>query len=182
MIDAQTLQRFPLFDGLAAKDLEVLSQNLRPLHLEAGEMLITEGSATRAPLFLVEVGALEVTRRDAQGKSHRIVELHPPTVVGELEFLGPVHSSASVRATAEIRGMLLPRERFETLFEAGEPAAYHLALTIGRVVSQRLAETNMLLVKALADSPQRFEKVVTAQLDKEALARADAELEALLKR
>jgi CRP-like cAMP-binding protein len=180
VIDVAMLKMLPLFDSLDDGHLEVLTKNLRPLHMEAGEMLITEHSETRAPLFIVEDGELEVSRKDAKGVSHRITVLEPPTVVGELEFLADVNSSASVKALTEVSGMLLPRAQFQKLFAAGEPTAYHLALAIGRMLSERLADTNTLLIKALSDSPERLERVSNAQFDSDALSKIDDELEQLL--
>jgi CRP-like cAMP-binding protein len=180
VIDVSMLKMLPLFDTLVEEHLEVLTKNLRPLHMEAGEMLITETTQTRGPLFIVEDGELEISRKDSKGVSHKITVLDPPTVVGELEFLADVNSSASVKALTEVSGMLLPRACFQALFAAGEPAAYHLALAIGRMLSERLADTNMLLVKALSDSPERLERVSNAQFDHEALTRIDDELDQLL--
>jgi CRP-like cAMP-binding protein len=180
VIDAAKLKTLPLFETLVEEHLEILTRNLRPLHMDAGEVLITERSETRGPLFIVEDGELEVSRADNNGVSHRITVLEPPTVVGELEFLADVRASASVEALTEVGGMLLPRASFQALFAAGEPAAYHLALAIGRMLSKRLADTNTLLVKALSDSPERLARVSSAQFDSEALARIDEELRQLL--
>lgn len=179
-MDASTLGHIGLFEDLTPEHLEVLAKNLRPLHMEAGEMLITENSETRAPLLIITDGTLEVTRQDAHGTSHSITTLEPPTVVGELEFLADVPASASVKVLSEVRGVLLPRARFQILFEEGQPAAYALALSIGRVLSQRLADTNLLLIKALAGQPERMRKIEQAQFDAKALANIDAELDSLL--
>ena len=180
-MDIATLGRIGFFTNLKPAHLEVLAKNLRPLHLSAGEMLITEDAPTRAPLFVIGTGLVEVTRRDADGKPHPIATLEPPTVVGELEFLADVPSSASVRAVDEISGVLLPRERFQALFEAGEPAAYSLALLIGKLVSKRLADTNKLLIRALVTESDRARRSGNKSLDGAALASVDLELEALLK-
>ncbi len=179
-MDASTLGHIGLFEDLTQEHLDVLARNLRPLHMDAGEMLITESSETRAPLLVVTDGILEVTRRDADGTSHTITKLEPPTVVGELEFLANVPASASVKAVSEVSGVLLPRARFQALFDEGQPAAYALALSIGRILSQRLADTNHLLIKALAGQPERMRAVEQAQFDAKALANIDAELDALL--
>jgi CRP-like cAMP-binding protein len=122
----------------------------------------------------------KITRKDPNGKPRPIVTLEPPTVVGELEFLADVPSSASVVAIEELSGVLLPRERFQALFEAGEPAAYALALLIGRLVSKRLADTNKLLIRALVTESSTH-RGGDKQLDGAALASVDEELEALLR-
>ncbi|MBI5509596.1 MAG: cyclic nucleotide-binding domain-containing protein [Deltaproteobacteria bacterium] len=180
-MDVATLGKIGFFADLKPAHLEVLAKNLRPLHMEAGELLIAEDAPTRAPLFVIDRGRLQVSRKDAAGHAHPIVTLEPPTVVGELEFLADVPSSASVMAVEELSGVLLPRERFQTLFEAGEAAAYALALSIGRLVSKRLAETNKLLIRALVTEPDRLKKTAGASANTAALAGVDAELDALLK-
>jgi len=151
MFDIEKLRNLPLFANLADEHLAVLGQNLRPLSLSSGEILVSEGQATKGPLMIVEDGFLEVTRNDHNGKKHTLAMLEPPTVIGELEFLADVKSSATVIAHDDVTGYLLPRRRFEALLVAEEPAAYHLAVAIGKVVSERLAETNESLANALAD-------------------------------
>jgi CRP/FNR family transcriptional regulator, cyclic AMP receptor protein len=179
-MDVATLSKIGFFADLKPAHLEVLARNLRPLHMSAGETLIAEDAPTRAPLFVVDRGRLEVTRKDPGGTPRPIVTLEPPTVVGELEFLADVPSSASVVAIEELSGVLLPRERFQALFEAGEPAAYALALLIGKLVSKRLADTNKLLIRALV-TEGRAHGGGDNKLDGMALASVDEELEALLR-
>ena len=179
-MDVATLGRIGFFADLKPAYLEVLARNLRPLHMSAGEMLITEDAPTRAPLFVIDQGKLEVTRKAPDGTPRPIATLESPTVVGELEFLADVPSSASVKAVTELAGVLLPRERFQALFDAGEPAAFALALLIGRLVSKRLADTNKLLIRALVtEGPTRPSG--GRKLDGAALASVDDELEALLR-
>jgi CRP-like cAMP-binding protein len=174
------LKGFKLFSRLPDPDLEVLAKNMRPLHIEAGQALVEEGVTTRGPLMLVMTGALEVSRRDIDEVKHTLAKLQPPTVIGEMEFLADIGSSATVTAVDEVSGFLLPRDRFEALFDQGEAAAYHLALAIGRIVSERLAATNVALTRALSKKPEQLAKVQKA-IDSKKLADVDAELEALLK-
>ena len=181
MIAPEVLQQLGLFANLSRDLIGVLAKHLRPLGVEAGELLVTEGVTTRGPLFIVTDGDLEVSRQDASGASRTLAFLEPPTVVGEMEFLADVVSSASVRATSDVTGALLPRDRFEALFEAGEPAVFHLALAIGRLVSQRLADTNVLLSKALSHQPERLAKVQKVQATPGALSSIDDELDELLR-
>ncbi len=149
MITIDDLHKLSLFSTLRPEHLEVLLKNLRPLHMEEGESLVQEGVVTHGPLFIITDGNVEVSKLDSHGKPRTLVILEPPTVIGEIEFLGDIESSATVTTHDEVSGYLLPRARFEALFEAGEPAAYHLALAIGKLVSERLAQTNKLLSKAL---------------------------------
>ena len=178
MTDVSALADIPLLKALGADKLEILVKNLRPLHIEAGEALVSEGLTTRGPLFIITAGRVQVSRKDDHGEARPLVDLPPPTVIGEMEFLADIESSATVTAIDTVEGYLLPRARFEALFTAGEPVAYHLAKAIGSIVSLRLSETNRLLSKAL--SGERLAKVQKAQLSSEALAGIDDELDALL--
>lgn len=180
LISTAQLRQVALFSRLPGPALEVLAKNMRPLHMESGEALVSEGVTTRGPLLLVVDGGLEVSRKDSAGVAHTLARLEPPTVIGEMEFLADIASSATVTATGEVSGFLLPRERFEALFEQGEAAAYHLALAIGRIVSERLAASNVALTRALSRDPEKLAKVQKA-IDSKSLAAVDAELEALLK-
>lgn len=174
-IDTGKLKQVALFSKLGDADLDTLASKMRPLHMEAGQDLVTEGVTTRGPLMIITEGQVEVSRQ-----SKVLVTVEPPTAIGEMEFLAEIQSSATVTAKTEVSGYLLPRALFEKLMEEEDRAAYHLALSIGRFVSERLAETNILLTKALSSDPERMEKVQRAQLSSEALENIDAELDALL--
>lgn len=179
-IDVHALQMVELFEDLGIEHLEILAKNLRPLSIDAGELLVEEGVTTQGPLLLILEGRVQVSAKDAKGDAHVIATLEPSTVIGELEFLADVPSSATVRALDNVSGFLLPRTRFGALMDANQPAAFHVALAIGRFVSQRLAETNALLTKALANQPERLQKIQTAQAEGSSMEAIDAELEALL--
>jgi len=179
MIDPAQLSQVALFSGMKSEHLSTLVKSLRPLHIEGGQELVSEGVTTRGPLMIVTKGMLEVTRKDPKGVAQTLAMLEPPTVIGELEFLADVKSSATVTAHDDVEGYLLPRQRFEALFDEGEAAAYHLALAIGRIVSKRLADTNVLLAKALSKDSKRMVKVQKAQFSNN-MNELDAELQALL--
>ena len=180
MATGEQLAGLDLFSDLRPEHRDVLAQNLRPLDIEAGEHLVTEGVSTQGPLFIIVAGAVSVSRRDPEGTPRTLATVPPPSVIGEMEFLGEVESSATVTATEHIQGYLLPRARFQALFEAGEPAAYYLALAIGRLVSERLAATNNLLAKALAGDAERLLTVQKAQVNNAPLDQVDEALQALL--
>lgn len=149
MPDVAELQQVALFSSLKAEHIDVLRKNLRPLSLEAGEALVSEGVTTRGPLLIILDGNVEVSRKDPSGTPRTLALLEAPTVIGEIEFLADIQSSATVTAHDDITGFVLARDRFDALLEADEPAAFHLARAIGRVVSERLAETNRMLSTAL---------------------------------
>lgn len=180
MADPAELAQLELFSSIKPEHLKVLANNLRPLHLDAGEALVSEGKDTKGPLFIVTGGKVEVSRLDGGGEPHVLAQLEPPTVIGEMEFLADIESSATVTAHSELSGYLFPRARFDALFDEGEPAAYSLALSIGKLVSVRLADTNKLLSKALSKDSERLVKLQKAQVGSKSIEALDAELDALL--
>lgn len=151
MVDIAELKKVALFSRLNPEHLDVLRKNLRPLSIEAGEALVTEGVTTRGPLMIILDGNVEVSRKDPSGTSRTLALIEAPTVIGEIEFLADVQSSATVTAHDDITGFVLARDRFDALLDAEEPAAFHLARAIGQVVSERLVETNRMLSNALVN-------------------------------
>jgi CRP/FNR family transcriptional regulator, cyclic AMP receptor protein len=149
MIDIARLREVSLLASLRDSDLAVLAKNLRPLRFEAGESLVTEGMTTCGPLMIILDGQVEVSRKDAGGTPRTLAMLEGPTVIGEMEFLADVEATATVVVHDEVSGFVLARERFEELLNADEPAAFHLARAIGRIVSERLAETDRSLAKVM---------------------------------
>jgi signal transduction histidine kinase len=133
------LKRLPLFSGLAEEDLDRLYQMAESAPVQAGDVLMQEGSPGEA-LYVVLEGTFEVTKRSGQ-QEVVIASCKPGEVLGEISLLEQAPRSATVRALTSGRVLKISQASFQQLL-ALSPSA---ALDILRMVTTRLKETQSML-------------------------------------
>jgi CRP-like cAMP-binding protein len=111
----------PLFAGVPAATLEAVAVRLEPVRVEAGEVVIREGSLADR-FYLIEEGTFEVTRRPVVGAApgepgplptglpatpvvEHLRTMGPGEVFGEIGLLRGIPRTATV--TAASAGLLL---------------------------------------------------------------------------
>ncbi|MBI5507593.1 MAG: cyclic nucleotide-binding domain-containing protein [Deltaproteobacteria bacterium] len=148
-MDVGFFRTHALTKGLTGAELERFNNVVTKMPVKAGERLCVEG-ASAPGLFLIRDGSVKVTKKS--GKSERtLAELQGPTVLGELELLSGRPCFATVVALSDAEAYLLSVEAFERLVNAGDAVASKISRNIGRVVIDRLAETNVKLVSLMND-------------------------------
>ncbi len=142
MTNAELLQQHPL---LARLSLEQIVRFAKAGELElfhAGEDIVVEGTLGDS-LYLILSGAAAVHVGGAQ--SRPLATLKPGEFFGEMSLVEPAVRSATVRATDVTEVFRVPHYALSNLLE-DDPMVLHLVLvTIIRVLSKRLRETNSLV-------------------------------------
>jgi uncharacterized membrane protein len=105
---AGLLQAVPLFGCLDRGSLGRIAAALGEQRLEAGQILFSEGDAGDV-LYLVVDGEIEIFIGHGTHE-HRLRSLGPGSHLGELALLDGAPRSASARATARTRLLLVPRD------------------------------------------------------------------------
>ncbi|MDK3018567.1 cyclic nucleotide-binding and patatin-like phospholipase domain-containing protein [Pseudodonghicola flavimaris] len=101
-----------------SRPLDLALQTAMTLHhVEGGAPVLTAGDAADA-LYVVVTGRLTVTRRDADGTIHKLAEIRPGGVVGEIGLLVNIARTADVSAIRDGLLARLTREDFERLLIA----------------------------------------------------------------
>jgi CRP/FNR family cyclic AMP-dependent transcriptional regulator len=127
------LARTPVFAGLPRRLLARLAVQLFEKAYAPGETVFAEGDPGKG-LFVVLDGEVEILRETAQGPQ-RIVAFGPGTAFGELALIDDLPRSATARATAPTRLLILYRSHFEELV-AGDRA---IALVVMKNLLRLLA-------------------------------------------
>lgn len=97
----KTLHSATILENLETELLQGLARISHRIHLQAGEMVITEGEKS-TDLFLIEQGDIEVFRVfDGGSRESRLVTLGPGEPLGEMALLDGQPRSASARAVCE---------------------------------------------------------------------------------
>ncbi len=133
------LRRLPLFSGLPEADLQYLFEKAKTIEVEAGHLLIEEGTPGDACYIVLE-GEFEITKRSDQ-QDIKIAQREPGAVIGEMSLLDHSPRGASVRATTGARLLMIPQDVFDQLLTSSTSAA----ISILHTVSARLRQNEGLL-------------------------------------
>jgi amino acid adenylation domain-containing protein len=127
------------FGALSAAQWRSLLEQMEPLYLAAGDMLLREGDPGGS-FYLVAEGELEAFGRRPDGGSRHYRYIGPHTIVGEIGFVDGKPRTASVVALSRCLVYTLSMERFEEIRKS-DPALASLVLTdIARAVTRRLRD------------------------------------------
>lgn len=118
----------PLLAGADERTLAQLVQHLRPVSVEAGEIVIGQGDPADR-LYLVRSGRLRVLVEDAEGL-RAVRELGPGAAIGELALLTGTPRSATVQAVRDSELLELDADVFHALLERDPGLAVAVARTL----------------------------------------------------
>lgn len=137
----QFLRSLDIFKDLRDRDLGHLVQALHSRSYREGEVVFVEGDIGRA-LFILESGAVELTRPGTDGKPQVLYKLAPGDFFGEMALLESLPRTATATAVEKTHIHLLYKSKLDALL-AGEP---RIGVTImshlARLLSARLRRLN----------------------------------------
>ena len=132
-----SLNGCPILRGLTESERRQVGELLERHTYSAGETILREGKATRI-LWIVARGQCEVVKTMKHGGEQQLAVLEAGAIFGEMSFFSPAPHSASVRALTEVEVLLLPREEYDRIEQAGAKVAYKIVLNAGKVLAERL--------------------------------------------
>jgi CRP/FNR family transcriptional regulator, cyclic AMP receptor protein len=140
--NAELLKQHPLLARLSIEQVLRFAQAGELELFHAGEDIVVEGTLGDS-LYLILSGAATVHIGAAEG--HPLATLTPGEFFGEMSLVEPAVRSATVRATDVTELFRVPHYALSNLLE-DDPVVLHLVLvTIIRVLSKRLRDSNSLV-------------------------------------
>lgn len=136
-LDAEILQKVPLFAGLPAGALAALAARLRRRNLPSGTPVVYKGDPSGA-LYLIESGRVKVHQATAGGSEVILNILGPGDFFGEMSLLDGQPRSADI-TTLESSALLLLEGAALRDIVTGQPA---VAWTLLQVLSRRVRDAN----------------------------------------
>ena len=120
------LAEVPLFSAFSKKDLQLVSKNAEDVKVDAGKVLVSEGSAG-SEFFIIVDGKARVTRR---GK--KVAELGPGDFFGDLALLDRAPRNATVVAETPMEVLVLGQREFAALIDEVPGFAHKLLAGLAR--------------------------------------------------
>lgn len=124
----------PLLAGLPDEELRHL---LRPVELQAGEVLFRQGEEADG-LYVVAAGSVGVYARLPGGGETELAKLGAGEVIGELALVDGGRRAATVRALEPVAALFFGRADFLALASRLDPTAFALKRRLAAIVCGRL--------------------------------------------
>jgi len=138
----QFLRSLDLFSELKGGELGLLAQALHARTYRPGEVVFVEGDIGRA-LFILESGAVELTRKGADGRPVVLYTLKPGEFFGEMALLESLPRSATATAVETSRLHLLYRTKLDSLLHANPRIGVAIMGHLARLLSARLRRASV---------------------------------------
>jgi len=122
----EQLKQIPLFRELTSDELQHLARNLNERDYKKDEVIYSEGEIPGV-LYLVQHGAVEITKKIPTGQRQVIAMILSGQFFGEISFLENRQHAARARATVDSRMLLLHRFAYDEM-EKEQPVLAHKLL------------------------------------------------------
>ncbi|MBN1302161.1 MAG: aspartate ammonia-lyase [Melioribacteraceae bacterium] len=141
------LKKIELFRELADDELELLAGNLELKELDENQVIFTE-SNPRKNLYLIFDGEIELYKKTPFGTEKRLSYFSRYDFLGEGSLMDDSPHSTSARTLLKTKVYLIPKAKFQKLFEVKPELAAHILSKIARVISRRMRQANVHVINA----------------------------------
>jgi CRP/FNR family cyclic AMP-dependent transcriptional regulator len=145
VVSVETLREVGLFGALSDEVIEKLTGTLKTVRAAPGDTIFREGDMGAREMYVVIEGEMEVSKRSRRGRETRVAILGPMDCFGEMSMIDMQARSATVRALAPSRLLMITSEDMDSLYRADMKSYALIVLNIARDMSRRLRVTDGLL-------------------------------------
>jgi CRP/FNR family cyclic AMP-dependent transcriptional regulator len=129
------LAQVPLFSACSKKELQMLAKRAEDVRVDAGKVLVSEGSAG-AEFFVILDGTAKVSRHGQE-----VASLGPSQFFGDLALLDRAPRNATVTATTPMELVVLGQREFSALIDEVPGFAHKLLAGLARRLREYDAKT-----------------------------------------
>jgi CRP-like cAMP-binding protein len=147
MIESQALQRYSLFGGLLAEQIDLIRPFMEKESYEAGDAIIVEGTPNDRIRFILD-GRVEVLKEEV-----KLYEFGEGDAFGEMEVLDVMPSAATIRALSPARVMSISNRALREIYRADIKVFAILIMNLARDISRRLRKMDEKAAPPKAGSP-----------------------------
>jgi len=133
------------FKGFSDEELSILQAEMETLKVSEGDCLFAEREEGNSIFWTIR-GKFDI-KKYAFPTEQIILRTEPGEPIGELSFLDGENRSATVIALEDTEGVILTRERFDSLREKNPDLAFKLLMALSKILSFRLREMTQRFVE-----------------------------------
>jgi CRP-like cAMP-binding protein len=148
MEKSEILKRSELFANLLPEEIDMLSELCKWEVFEPGETVFEEGDEGDS-LYIIAEGEVEVLRHSTRGDLKLLAVLKEPEFFGEMSLIDKEYRSATVKARAKTRLLMLRSENLHSFARSYPNGFTIIVINIARVLSMRLRNTNAMVAERL---------------------------------
>ncbi|BCR05016.1 cyclic nucleotide-binding protein [Desulfuromonas versatilis] len=130
-----------LFKDMAEDEISTLAGIFSEKRMDEGMTVFIENMPGES-LYLVQRGAIKISKMLAEGEEKTLVILGPEDVFGEMAILDGAPRSATARVAETAQLLSIKKDDFEKLCDSNPKLGLKLMRNIIRVFSQRIRENN----------------------------------------
>lgn len=128
-----------LFAGLSSADRDIVEEHMYETHLDADEVLFSEGEQGDFLCYVVE-GSLQITKQNQSGKAVELAVLKQGQLIGEMAMIEHAPRFATVKALNETVLMVLTRKGFELLLAQHPDIGVVILRSLAKMMSVKIRE------------------------------------------
>jgi CRP/FNR family cyclic AMP-dependent transcriptional regulator len=149
-VRAAELREVGLFGALSDEVLEHLAATLKVVMPNAGDVVFREGDDARE-MYVVLSGEIEVLKRSRRSTDARVALLGAGDWFGEMSILDVQPRSATVRAIAPSRLLVLSAKDLDGIYRRDVKSYAIIVLNVARELSRRLRVADGILADFVAN-------------------------------
>jgi CRP-like cAMP-binding protein len=141
MEETSVLKKINFFEDLSSWELMQVNKITERQLFQAGEQIVKEGTKCDA-FYIIKNGMVKVEK-----EGREIATLGSEEPIGEISFIDSGVRSATITALQDTVVIKLPSDKFKELMSNSREIATKVYKTIALTLSQRLRETNYILIQ-----------------------------------
>jgi len=143
MVKAENLQKYSLFGGLMAEQIQTIIPLMKEEKYKTGDLIITEGNTSDKIYFLIE-GQVSVLKGDIE-----LSRFSEGEAFGEMEVLDVMPAIASIKAISNVSVLSMSNKALREIYKMDVKVFALMLMNLARDLCRRLRKTD----ERLASSP-----------------------------
>jgi CRP-like cAMP-binding protein len=152
----------PVFKNLQDAEIADIVRIFKIEQKQDGQILCNEGDPGDC-MYIVESGAVQISKKTEQGDLQVLATINAPTVVGEMALLDGAPRSATVKAVGSTQLYRIDRLQFGVLRNNWSTAAYKVIFNLATILCARLRSTNEKIDQFFQDPETALAKMKNRQ-------------------
>lgn len=141
------LKKVQLFKNLDVKEINLLGSISKPVHFDAGSLIIEENTPGKA-LYIIKKGEVRVTKDEIEDpeKERKLAVLSEGEHFGEMALIEDQVTSARIVADTDVELLSISRDDLNKMLEEHSRLAAKLYYSICLTLSERLRRADMYIL------------------------------------